>query len=546
MKALSRLWRATRQPIASEWLAVIAALLFALAFNVAFWRAFAATGAWQAQSAWRLAVGLFVGMLALHAALLMTVLNRWTMKILLPLLFMVSAAAVYYMDHYRVYLDPDMVRNVLVTDRKEASELLTSGLLWSLLLLGVLPSVLVWRTRPVKRSLGRGFVAHAMAVLLALAVAAAAIGMAYQPIAALMRNQESIRHLITPGNWIVSLSKVLLDDGASDTPKVEIGKDAVVQRPANARPRVLLLVVGETVRAHNWGLNGYARDTTPKLAALEGINYPDVTACGTNTEVSLPCMFSAQGLRDYDRNAIHHSQSLLHLLDRVGVKTAWRDNQSGCKGLCSDLPFESFTQLDVPGYCEDGRCFDGVLLDGLKAKIEAAQGDTVIVLHMLGNHGPAYYRRYPDEFRMFTPTCDTNQLASCDAETIVNSYDNSILYADDVLAKAVGLLKEVSGTRDTALLYLSDHGESLGEAGLYLHGVPRSIAPDTQLKVPMWLWLSPQLREADGIDIACVEKKAKQPRTHDAMFSTVLGLMRVKTDVYAPTQDLLTGCRANQ
>ena len=132
MKALSRLWRATRQPIASEWLAVIAALLFALAFNVAFWRAFAATGAWQAQSAWRLAVGLFVGMLALHAALLMTVLNRWTMKILLPLLFMVSAAAVYYMDHYRVYLDPDMVRNVLVTDRKEASELLTSGLLWSL------------------------------------------------------------------------------------------------------------------------------------------------------------------------------------------------------------------------------------------------------------------------------------------------------------------------------------------------------------------------------------------------------------------------------
>ncbi len=546
MKALSRLWRATRQPIASEWLAVIAALLFALAFNVAFWRAFAATGAWQAQSAWRLAVGLFVGMLALHAALLMTVLNRWTMKILLPLLFMVSAAAVYYMDHYRVYLDPDMVRNVLVTDRKEASELLTSGLLWSLLLLGVLPSVLVWRTRPVKRSLGRGFVAHAMAVLLALAVAAAAIGMAYQPIAALMRNQESIRHLITPGNWIVSLSKVLLDDGASDTPKVEIGKDAVVQRPANARPRVLLLVVGETVRAHNWGLNGYARDTTPKLAALEGINYPDVTACGTNTEVSLPCMFSAQGLRDYDRNAIHHSQSLLHLLDRVGVKTAWRDNQSGCKGLCSDLPFESFTQLDVPGYCEDGRCFDGVLLDGLKAKIEAAQGDTVIVLHMLGNHGPAYYRRYPDEFRMFTPTCDTDQLASCDAETIVNSYDNSILYADDVLAKAVGLLKEVSGTRDTALLYLSDHGESLGEAGLYLHGVPRSIAPDTQLKVPMWLWLSPQLREADGIDIACVEKKAKQPRTHDAMFSTVLGLMRVKTDVYAPTQDLLTGCRANQ
>lgn len=539
-------WKSTRRQVASEWLALWAALYFVIVCNGAFWRAFAATGALDEQGAWRLALGLFIGMVALHAAMLIVVLNRWTTKIVLPLLLMVTAGAVYYMGHYRVYLDPDMVRNVLVTDRKEASELLTPGLVWSVLLYGVLPSLIVWRLQPVKRSPTRGFIAHVLALVLALVTAAAAIGLAYQPMAALMRNQPSLRHLITPGNWIVSLGKVLLDDEAGNGPKTEIGNDAVVTRPADARPRLLLLVVGETVRAQNWGLNGYVRQTTPQLAELDGINYPDVTACGTNTEVSLPCMFSPQGLRDYDRKAINQSQSLLHVLDRVGVKTLWRDNQSGCKGVCSDLPFESFQHAVIPVHCEGDRCLDSVLLDGLKKRIDATPGDVVVVLHMLGNHGPAYFRRYPPEFRRFTPTCDTDQLAECDVNAIVNSYDNSVLYTDEVLAQAVALLKQESATHDTALLYLSDHGESLGEAGLYLHGVPRSIAPDTQLKVPMWLWLSPELRQADGIDMACADAGRKTPRTHDAMFSTVLGLMRVRTNVYAPEQDLLNGCRATK
>ncbi len=546
MNRWTRWWQGTRRPMGAEWLALWAALFFVVACNGAFWRAFAHTPSWHEAGAWRLAIALFVGMVALHAALLVVVLNRWTAKIVLPLLLMVTAGAAYYMGHYRVYLDPDMVRNVLVTDRKEASELLTPGLLWSLLLLGVLPSVLVWRWQPVKRSLLRGFMAHALALSIALATAAAAIAIAYQPMAALMRNDPSLRHLITPGNWIVSLAKVLLDHGEASGPKAKIATDAAVQRAPGARPRVLLLVVGETVRAQNWGLNGYGRQTTPQLAALGGVNYPDVTACGTNTEVSLPCMFSAQGLRDYDRRAIRGSESLLHVLERVGIHTLWRDNQSGCKGVCSGLPFESVVTLNVPEYCMDGRCFDGVLLDGLKDKIAATPGDVVIVLHMLGNHGPAYYRRYPQAFRRYTPTCDTDQLANCDAEAIVNSYDNSVLYTDQVLADAVDMLKQVSGTHDTALLYLSDHGESLGEDGLYLHGVPRSIAPDAQLKVPMWLWLSPQLRQTDGIDLACVEGRRTQPRTHDAMFSTVLGLMHVHTSAYAPTEDVLAGCRTSR
>ncbi|GAB1408213.1 phosphoethanolamine--lipid A transferase [Thermomonas brevis] len=543
MDRLKQWWGATRRPLGSEWIALLAALFFTVACNAAFWRALAATPAWDGAAGWRLAAGLFFGMLALHAALLLVLLNRWTLKWLLPLILLVTASAVFYMTRYRVYIDPEMIRNVLATERKEAAELLAPGLMLTLLLYGVLPSILVWCLRPVRRSVARGLLVHAAGIALALLVAAAAIGLSYQPMAAFMRNEKPLRYLIAPGNWMAALAKVAMDDGGQREPKADIATDAVLQRPPAVRPRVLLLVVGETVRAQNWGLNGYARQTTPELAKLDGINYPDVTACGSNTEVSLPCMFSAQGLRGYDRREIRHSQSLLHLLDRLGIATLWRDNQTGCKGICSGLPFESFLDAAIPGDCNAERCLDQVLLRDLKARIEALPGDAVVVLHMLGNHGPAYYKRYPPEFRRFTPTCDTDQLGDCSRDAIVNAYDNSILYADTVVADAVRLLESLAPGRDTALLYLSDHGESLGEGGLYLHGVPRAIAPDNQLKVPMWLWLSPQLRAADGIDQGCLRERSSNPRTHDAMFSTVLGLMRVRSTARNPELDLMHGCR---
>jgi lipid A ethanolaminephosphotransferase len=254
-------------------------------------------------------------------------------------------------------------------------------------------------------------------------------------------------------------------------------------------------------------------------------------------------MFSSQGLQNYDRDAIRGSESLMHLLDHLGIRTLWRDNQTGCKGACEGLPFESFLDAQVPAYCTGGRCFDGVLLHELDAAVARMPGDAVVVLHMLGNHGPSYYARYPEAFKRFTPACEVDELGDCERDTIVNAYDNAILYTDSVVADAVGWLEQQSAARDTALVYLSDHGESLGESGLYLHGVPRMVAPDEQLKVPMWLWLSPALREADGIDLACVRGAADAPRTHDALFSTVLGLMRVETAVRDPDFDLLAGCR---
>ncbi len=523
-------------------LALLAALYFSLASNAAFWAAFRATEAGQSAGAWALGLGMAVAITALHAGLLLFVVNRWTRNLVLPLVFLVTAAAAFFMERYHVYIDRDMVANVLATEPKEAGELLTRDLWFALLVYGLTPSMLVWWSKPPERSVGRGIAMHALGLALAAAVAAGAIGLNYRSLSSLMRNETSIRHLIAPGNWIVSLARVVGDDGVRG-PRQPIATDARVQRPAAAKPRLLVVVVGETVNAAHWGLNGYARQTTPRLAALDGVNYPDVEACGTSTEVSLPCLFSSQGLRHYSRDAIRDSESLLHLLAHLGVSTLWRDNQTGCKGVCEGLPFESFLDATVPGHCDGQRCFDSVLLHGIDDAMARMPGDVVVVLHMLGNHGPSYDDRYPTDFRRFTPVCEVDELGDCKREAIVNAYDNAILYTDSVVADTVAWLEGQAPTRDTALIYVSDHGESLGESGLYLHGVPRLIAPDTQLKVPMWLWLSPALREADGIDLACVRGSAEAPRTHDALFSTVLGLMRVETAARDPALDLLAPCR---
>ncbi|WP_341650226.1 phosphoethanolamine transferase [Thauera humireducens] len=310
-----------------------------------------------------------------------------------------------------------------------------------------------------------------------------------------------------------------------------------------------MLVVGETARAANWGLNrgagqSPAHDTTPELARREVINFPEVSSCGTNTEVSVPCMFSLQGRRNYDEDAIRGSESLLDTLKHAGLRVVWNDNQSGCKGVCAGVESMRPDPSSLPGLCEGERCLDEALLESSRALLRDAKGNLVLVLHQLGNHGPAYFRRYPDRFRRFTPTCDDEDLSKCSREQIANSYDNALLYTDHVLARNIDLLKELEPDYDTALLYVSDHGESLGENGLYLHGLPYSIAPAEQTRVPMVMWLSSGFAARNRLDSACLRAQADKPAAHDNLFHTVLGLLDVHTAIRDDALDLSAACRS--
>jgi lipid A ethanolaminephosphotransferase len=167
-----------------------------------------------------------------------------------------------------------------------------------------------------------------------------------------------------------------------------------------------------------------------------------------------------------------------------------------------------------------------------------------VVLHMKGSHGPAYYRRYPAQFEAFTPACNTGELADCERQAVVNAYDNTIRYTDHVLAQVIRLLRHNAERFDTGLLYVSDHGESLGENGLYLHGLPYAIAPTEQTHVPMLLWLSSGMRQHFGLDDRCLRANANKPHSHDHLFHSIVGLLDVQTSAYNADKDLFRACRA--
>lgn len=539
-------WRRWTPALRVETLALFAGLFFTLSSNGLFWRAAFAERDFAGAGDWLFAAGLFVTLTALHFLILLVLCNRWTAKPLLAVILIATAFASYYMASYTVFLDPSMLRNVLRTDVKEAGELFSLGMLPHLVLYGLLPLLLLIRVRVVRDAWRPALLRRALSLVLGVLILGGALVAIFQDMAPLMRNNKEVRYLITPANYLYSLARVLGSDASAATrERQQIGLDATLAPSWQTRkkPTLFVVVVGETARAANWGLSGYARQTTPQLAERDVINFAQVTSCGTNTEVSLPCMFSLQGRRNYDEDKIRGSESLLNVLERAGLRVLWRDNQSGCKGVCTGVETQKLDSAKVPGLCDGERCFDEILTHDLDQVLADRQGNLVIVMHQLGNHGPAYYKRYPEAFRRYTPECETPDLAKCERETVVNAYDNAILYTDHVLAKTIDFLKAKSATYDTAMLYVSDHGESLGENGLYLHGVPYSIAPKVQVEVPMTLWVSPGYAQSFALDTDCLRQRAAQPATHDNLFHSLLGMLDVRTSIYDAGLDVAAQCR---
>lgn len=513
--------------------------------NSSWWRAITEGRSWLDPASWGLVAACFVCLVAIHFALLAVFANRWIIKPLLTVVVVASASAAYYMHRYAVFLDPPMVQNVLRTDTREARELLSWGMVGWVTLVSTVPVALIWWVRVIRLPWLKTTVIRVASVVGALIVAVLAILMVSRDFTSFMRNHREARYLITPGNFIYglavnSMSRVH-DVNAIREP---VGLDATTIRVAQAEmPRVLVLVVGETARAENFSLLGYSRDTNPELEKLNVTAFTDVASCGTSTEISVPCMFSQLGRADYDERRIRNSESLLDVLQRAGYKVKWIDNQSGCKGVCRGVEYVKLDPGAERDLCDGTECFDEVLVRRLRAELEAVHGDTVLVMHMMGNHGPAYFRRYPPEFRRFTPDCATAQLRDCSRQEVINAYDNAIFYTDHVLAGIVEALQRDASRLSSAMIYVSDHGESLGEKGLYLHGIPYAIAPRQQTHVPMVMWFSQRLAMNGDVSARCVQSRAQNAYSHDNLFHSVLGLMNVRTGVYRAERDIFEGCR---
>ncbi|ENZ7485265.1 phosphoethanolamine transferase EptA [Klebsiella aerogenes] len=468
-------------------------------------------------------------------------------RVVISLFILLSASAQYFIWTFGVVIDRSMIANIFDTTPAESFALLSTQMVIVLGLSGLLMVLVAWWIK-VRRpaSFWRGTAMRLLNIAVSALLIVLVAALFYKDYASVFRNNKELVKSLSPSNSIVALNSWYAHNRMDNLPLVKIGEDAKQKAVMHngARKNLTIVVLGETSRAENFSLGGYDRETNPRLKQDDVVYFPKTTSCGTATAVSVPCMFSNMPRAHYDEELAHHQEGVLDILQRAGVQVLWNDNDGGCKGACDRVPHQNVTNLNLSGECIDGECYDDVLFHNLDSYIDNLQQDGIIVLHTIGSHGPTYYNRYPAEFKKFTPTCDTNEIQSCTQQQLTNTYDNTILYVDYVVDKAIKLLQSKQDRFTTSLVYLSDHGESLGEDGVYLHGLPYSIAPDTQKHVPMLLWLSPDYQQRYGVSSQCLQQQAKtNDYSQDNLFSTLLGLLGVDTREYQAKDDLLTPCR---
>ena len=533
-----------RITLSANGLTAIASVLFAMAYSAGFWKQLVladlplgARGALFLLAAGALMVGFNVLLLSLVAW-------RFVQKPALTLVVLASASAAYFIDSYGVVVDRHALQSVVETNAREGAQWLSWRMLAYLFVLGMVPAALLWWVRVEYRPWPRELLARALLMLGAMAMIGLAVLPFSREMASTARNHAQLRHLATPAN-LFNAVRGYAKHSAPVAPVVAapLGADAHGgSRYADRRPRLLVVVIGESARAASFSLGGYARLTNPELEKRAPIYFSNVSSCGTNTATSLPCLFSHLGRSGYSDGAAKASENLLDVVAHAGYAVEWEDNNTGSKGIATRQREEDMANFDSTGLCDEEGCLDEILVQHLRAELARDSGDKVYVLHMIGSHGPAYFRRYPAAFRRFTPTCDSVALQSCSVDQIRNSYDNTILYTDHVLAQLTKLLEQNAPRRASTLLYVSDHGESTGEKGLYLHGAPYVFAPSEQTRVPMLLWSSQSFQDWRGLDTACAATRASAVLSHDHFFHTVLGLLNLQTAAYRPELDALAGC----
>ncbi len=472
--------------------------------------------------------------LASVLTLLFSLVNsKYTLKPVIITALLTSAFLNYFMVTYNLVIDDDMIRNSIQTDTAEAFDLITTNMFLYLLFLGVLPSFVVYKLNIEHKSFKAEMLSKIkffVSVLLIIVVVFFSLSKFYT---SFFREHKPLRYYTNPTYFIYSIGKYISKTFDTQMVFKTIGNDAK-QVSTDEKRKLVIMVVGEAARSDRMSLNGYKKDTNPLLKNEDVISFTAMYSCGTSTAHSVPCMFSMYDREEYSYKKGISTENVLDILAKTNkVDVFWRDNNSDSKGVALRVDYEDFKRKNC-----DGECRDMSMLVGLQKRIEKYPNkDVFIVLHQMGNHGPAYYKRYPKKFEKFTPICETNQLENCTQEEISNAYDNTIIYTDYFLTKTIDFLKKNQNEFETALFYMSDHGESLGEGGVYLHGMPYFIAPDAQKHIASFVWFGKgEMRKR--VDFEKLRAKKGNSFSQDNLFHSILGLMEVQTKVYDTSKDI--------
>jgi len=536
-----------RDLLAAPLLIAAVALFIVAADNAPFWH-----GALRAtdNDEHRLAIltTLFMLTFVTLTTVLAFALGTKLLRAAAALLLIVAAISGFFMTQYGVVIDESMIRNAVETTALEATPLLSGAFAWHVALYGVLPAIVVFAV-PLPR------VRWPAALLVRLATAALGVALLvttvyvnYAAVAFFGRENDGLRLQINPAYpiWAAATFGMSSSEEAQKTRQpLDVRLAAAVA--ASRKPALVVMVMGETARADRFSYNGYERDTNRYTREHDVVNFPRVLSCGTATAESVPCIFSGLGQAKFSHGAAMERESIMGAMQRVGIETFWRDNSTGCKDVCDEQHFEQRADWTHAELCDTTGCFDELLLEDFDALLEDRTHDHFIVLHQRGSHGPAYNTDVPQWAKEYFPECDLPNLRNCDRAAINNSYDNTILYTDYFVTRVIDVLDKRSSEFDTAMLYVSDHGESLGENGLYLHGFPYAMAPREQIEVPMLFWASAGFyAERAHVDPQCLRTTAQGDTSHDAIFHTLLPIFGLASPQYDERLDLFAACRGQK
>lgn len=463
------------------------------------------------------------------------------------LLLITSSLAFYAAMKFRVMFDYGMIENIFETNTSEASSYLNGSSLFYLLFFGILPAILVLMTDIIySKSIFKEILKRVVLVLAAFIGLGLIAMFFYKDYAAVGRNNSYLNKMINPAHAYNTFKYINRNYFTTPEPYRPLGEDAKLLPAKNKKDTLVVVVLGETARGMNFSYNGYKRDTNPYTADMGLISFQQVSSCGTATAVSVPCMFSNMNRSDYKKSKANNQDNVMDIIGRAGVTLLWKDNDGGDKGVAKNFEKISLDPTEESSFCNGETCHDEALLTHFDKEITARQGNKLITIHTIGSHGPTYFQRYPESMARFTPACNSKDIEKCSDAEIRNTYDNTIAYTDFFLSKLIQKLKHYQDKYNVALMYISDHGESLGENGLYLHGTPYTIAPREQTTVPWLMWIPDQYAQAKGLDKNCLSKLATSRHfSQDNFFHTLIGFYGVETTAKNPELDITATCKSS-
>ncbi|MGP2569783.1 phosphoethanolamine--lipid A transferase EptA [Ornithobacterium rhinotracheale] len=434
-------------------------------------------------------------------------ISRRVGEFLLILTFIINAISVYFTNTYGVIIDGSMIGNVFNTNYDEANSFFSFKLIIYVLFLGVLPSIYILKAKIVKDSLKKTLTicSSTLLFLLILSFANASNWLWID------KNSKQLGGLAMPWSYSVNTALFFIHKSQENQKEILL-PDASIN---NNEKTVVVLVIGESARSQNFSLYGYKKKTNPLLSKVENLHHFKANSCATYTTAGVKCI-----LEHKDSNKLY--EILPNYLNRTGVEVIWRTTNWGEPPIHIGES-KYMTRQKLEANCERDDCdYDGILLSGLKEQIlNSHKNKILVILHTSTSHGPTYSKKYPSQFEVFKPVCNSVELSKCSQEELINAYDNTIVYTDYILYNLIEDLKSLKDYK-SAMLFVSDHGESLGEKNLYMHGLPKNIAPKEQYEIPFIVWTSNNFKKL----------KTNDQLSQNHVFHSVLNFLGISSPIY--------------